>query len=125
MNTEKITSLFLLFSGEESAEEFEPIIDLAVRLTEKMLNSEADKSDLRVDFLAAALANYHVQQLKSAHDRTTAAFTGKMLTNGENSASGMLKSFCAIICSCAAILSSQKALYSREFPQTGRKSNAY
>ena len=75
MNTEKITSLFLLFSGEESAEEFEPIIDLAVRLTEKMLNSEADKSDLRVDFLAAALANYHVQQLKSAHDRTTAAFT--------------------------------------------------
>ncbi len=85
MNTEKITSLFLLFSGEESAEEFEPIIDLAVRLTEKMLNSEADKSDVRVDFLAAALANYHVQQLKSAHDRTTAAFTGKMLTNGENS----------------------------------------
>lgn len=40
MNTEKITSLFLLFSGEESAEKFEPIIDLAVRLTEKMLNSE-------------------------------------------------------------------------------------
>ena len=88
MNTEKITSLFLLFSGGESAEEFEPIIDLAVRITEKMLNSEADKSDVRADFLAAALANYHVQQLKSAHDRTTAAFTGKMLTNGENSALG-------------------------------------
>ena len=86
MNTETVTSLFLLFSGEESAQEYEPVISLAMRLTSEMLLTEADTTDVRIDFLAAAMANYHVQQLKCARDRTTVTFAGKMLTEHDGSA---------------------------------------
>jgi len=84
MNTESVTSLFLLFSAEDSASKYESIISLAIKLTEKMLCTNADITDVRLEFLAAALANYHVQQIKAAHDRTAVTFTGKMLNNGDS-----------------------------------------
>lgn len=84
MNTESVTSLFLLFSAENDSKPYEPIISLAVKLTEKMLCPDADITDVRLEFLAAALANFHVQHIKAAHDRTAVTYTGKMLSNGDS-----------------------------------------
>jgi hypothetical protein len=84
VNIESVKSLFELFSGEES-ESFAPLISLSLAETEKMLLPEADTSDVRLDFLAAAMANYRLQQINSSRDRTQATYAGKMLSAGSGS----------------------------------------
>ncbi|MBR4626857.1 MAG: hypothetical protein IKO47_04030 [Ruminococcus sp.] len=87
MNIESVKSLFELFSGEE-AEEYAPFVSLAVRETERMLLPDADTSDIRLDFLAAAIANYRFCRMKASRDRTKATYAGKMLAAGEGSPVG-------------------------------------
>ena len=69
MNTVSVRTLFALFSDEEDTERYAPVIELALRETELMLVTGADRSDVRLDFLCAALANYRLQQIKSGQDR--------------------------------------------------------
>lgn len=82
MDNAEIRSLFLLFSGEEEIGANGPFIDIAVAETEKMLLPGCDTEDMRLNFLAAAIANERFQQAKSARDRTRAAYAGKMLAAG-------------------------------------------
>ncbi|MBQ8296605.1 MAG: hypothetical protein IJX77_02340 [Ruminococcus sp.] len=85
MNIESVTTLFQLFSGEDDTEKYQPIISLAVSETEKMLADGADITDVRLEFLCAAIANYRLQQINAAHDRSESTYAGKLVTSPENS----------------------------------------
>ncbi|MBR2284244.1 MAG: hypothetical protein IJ874_07485 [Ruminococcus sp.] len=85
MNTESVKSLFTLFSGEECADRYAPAIALAIRETESMLLPEADSSDVRLEFLCAAIADYHVQLIKHSQDRRNVTYAGKYLSGGSGS----------------------------------------
>lgn len=85
MNIESVKSLFTLFSGEGDCDKYAPFIDLAVSETERMLLPDADTSDIRLDFLSAAIANHRLQQINSARDRTRVTYSGKMLKESDNS----------------------------------------
>lgn len=89
MNIESVKNIFALFSGETDLEKFSPIIALAVCETEKMLVSESTNGDIRLDFLCAALANYRLQQMNAAHDRSESTYMDKAVTSGQDS--GTLK----------------------------------
>lgn len=84
MNIESVKSVFTLFSGETDFEKYSPIIDLAVSEVENMISSEGC-SDVRLDFLCAALANYRLQQINAAHDRYEDTYAGKMLNSPADS----------------------------------------
>ncbi len=84
MDIESVKTLFRLFSGEESGGEYAPVIELAMKETEKILRPEADKGDIRLSFLAAAMANYRVVQLRSTQDRSRYTYAGKMQAVGKN-----------------------------------------
>ena len=84
MNIESVKTLFTLFSGEE-AEKYSPIIALAMSEVEKMLLPDIDTTDIRLDFLCAAMANHRLQQINSARDRTQVTFAGKMTAGKQES----------------------------------------
>ncbi|MCM1529196.1 MAG: hypothetical protein NC093_04290 [Alistipes sp.] len=70
MNIDKVKKLFTLFSGEEYEEKHRDILELGIAEVTKMLRENADKEDTRLDFLAAADANYrYCQALLSADGR--------------------------------------------------------
>jgi len=81
MNVENVKSLFSMFSGDDECDErYMPIINLAVSEVEGM--TQGKSSDPRLDFLAAALANFRLCQLNSARDRSTVTVGGKTVSNG-------------------------------------------
>ncbi len=84
MNIESIKSLFRLISGEESCEGLMPVITLAVKETENMMLPDADPSDVRLEFLCAAIANYRYRLIKNSQDRTDSTYGGKMLSDSKN-----------------------------------------
>ncbi len=90
MNIDSVKTLFELFSGE-SAENFAPLVRLAVDETEKMLLPNADASDVRLGFLAAAIANYRLRQIMASRDRSQVTYAGKMLDSGAATVSGAEK----------------------------------
>ena len=73
---ESVKSVFALLSGIDDCEKYSSVITLAVHEVEDMLIDE-DCADIRLDFLCAALANFRVQQLLAAHDRSEFTFAGK------------------------------------------------
>lgn len=87
MNIESVKPLFRLFSGENDLETYMPVITLAVAETEKMLADGADSSDIRLDFLCAAAANYRLQQINAARGRSESTYAGKLAAAPENSGS--------------------------------------
>lgn len=84
MNIESVKTLFTLFSGEDVSENYTPIIILAVSEVEKILLPESDPTDVRLDFLCAAIANHRLQQINSARERSEFTVAGKMLTTSQN-----------------------------------------
>lgn len=81
MDIGSVKSLFKMFSGEDDVEEYGPLIELALTETEKLLLPQADRSDIRLSFLCAAMANHRLCQIRAARDRTQAAYGGSMLTD--------------------------------------------
>jgi hypothetical protein len=79
MNIESVKSLFTLFSGEEDHGRYAPVISLAMAEVERMLLPDADRTDIRLEFLCAAAANHRLQQLNAARDRTEVTYAGDML----------------------------------------------
>ena len=94
MNIESVKSLFELFSGEPQ-ENYLPLAELAVAEVEKMLIPDADSSDVRLNFLAAAIANYRLSQIKNSQDRTKVTCAGKMLdpAAAKTYAAGLLRDY--------------------------------
>lgn len=85
MNAVSVKSLFKLFSGEEVLDEYAPLIDLAMTEVGEMLLPDADSSDVRLDFLCAAIANNRLQSIKNAHDRSDITYAGKLISADQNS----------------------------------------
>ncbi|MBQ3139119.1 MAG: hypothetical protein IJB68_06350 [Ruminococcus sp.] len=97
MDITKIKQLFTLFSGESCTEEQEPLIQLALTEVEAMLTENADKSDERLNFLCAALANFRYYQAISSQDRSEYTYGGKFINDSEKKnlsfAEGLLKGY--------------------------------
>lgn len=92
MNIESVKSLFSLFSGEEDTDPYIPMIRLAMKETEKMLLPDADASDIRLDFLSAAIAFYRVRRIMAARDREKFVYAGKMPSSGQDSSAAYAES---------------------------------
>ena len=102
MNIESVKSLFELFSGE-SQEDYLPLVELAVSEVEGMLFPDADITDIRLAFLAAAIANYRLSRINASRDRTKVTYAGKMLDSSgtQNSAASLLKDYLQL---CSSII---------------------
>ena len=64
MDINSVKSLFTMISGEEDYEIYLPIIILSMSETERMLKAGADKNDIRLDFLSAAMRISDMYSLK-------------------------------------------------------------
>lgn len=108
MHIDSVKSLFSLMSGEENYELFLPIIVLSMNETEKMLRPNADREDVRLDFLSASIANFRYVQMKSARDRTLATIGGNAVKSSSDG--GILvyaeKMMCNYLTLCAELVSS-------------------
>ena len=85
MDIVTVKSIFTLFSGEDDTEKYLPIIELAVIETSNMLADDANSDDVRLNFLAAAIANFRLQQINAAQDKSTSVYAGKLLTSKSDS----------------------------------------
>ena len=86
MDIDEAKKVFELFTGEENGEEYFMILSLAVYETETMLRPEADHTDVRLNYLVAAIAYYRVQQILAARERAAVTYAGKVLKESQNSA---------------------------------------
>ena len=77
MNRETVSSLFALFSGA-SADEYMPLISAAVAETEAALREGADKTDIRLCYLAAGLANLRYTTILWAKAKPEATYAGNI-----------------------------------------------
>lgn len=78
MDIDKIKAVFSLFTGEEYDEKFDPVIELSVMETKKLLIDEESASDSRVPFLCAAMANYRYQLMRCSAERSDFTYAGKV-----------------------------------------------
>ncbi len=77
MNRETVRSLFSLFSKENS-DDYQPLVSAAVAEVEGALRPDADKSDVRLCYLAAALANLRYTAILWARGREAATYAGNL-----------------------------------------------
>ncbi|HAJ96622.1 MAG TPA: hypothetical protein DCO72_02650 [Ruminococcus sp.] len=78
MRLETVHCLFTLFSGEEDSHAFAPLISSAVQEVTQQLRSDADSSDVRLCYLAAAIANVRYAQITSSKNYPLATFAGNV-----------------------------------------------
>ena len=76
MNMQMISSLFTLFSGEQDVQLHMPLLMTAVHEVKARLRSEAAASEMRLCYLAAAIANLRYTQMYGARDRALATYAG-------------------------------------------------
>lgn len=84
MNIEKVFSLFKLFYGEEDAESFLPVAELAAEYTERRILGDGENSDPRLYFLAAAEALCRTLEIKAARERLTLTRTGAVAEESDH-----------------------------------------
>ena len=66
MNLQQVAPIFILFSGERDTAKFQPLLRSAVLEVRAMLRADADVSDERLTYLAAAIANLRHSQMLCA-----------------------------------------------------------
>lgn len=76
MNLQMVSSLFTLFSGETEVDRFMALLMAAVSEVRAHLLPEADGSEARLCYLAAAVANLRYTQLFGARDKALATYAG-------------------------------------------------
>lgn len=76
MDIEKVFSLFRLFYGEEDAESFLPVVELAADYTKRRIIGDEEFYDPRLYFLAAAETLCRTLEIKAARERLTLTKTG-------------------------------------------------
>lgn len=78
MNMQMIGSLFRLFSGEDDLETHMPLLMTAVQEVAGKLRREADAAEVRLCYLAAAIANLRYTQLYGAREKALATYAGTL-----------------------------------------------
>lgn len=86
MDIHQISIIFELMTGEENSEEYYKFINLAVYEVGILLRPDADKTDIRLTFLCAAMAFYRLQQILAARERAEVTFAGKVLKESQDTA---------------------------------------
>ena len=84
MNLANVKQLFTLFSGEDATGDFLPVITLAMSEVNSMLLDDADENDVRLEFLTAAVANFHAQQIIASSAKAEYTFIGKVKSDAES-----------------------------------------
>ena len=85
MDMERVAALFTLFSGETDVETYQPVIDASAREVRQMLRKDADETDVRLTYLAAAIANQHYTELCGAREKALATFAGTIARQNDAS----------------------------------------
>lgn len=78
MNMSTVSALFTLFSGEEDAAVYQPVLEAAAEEVAQELNSEATGSEVRLCYLAAAIANLRYTQIFGAREKALATYAGTL-----------------------------------------------
>ena len=86
MDIERITAIFELFTGESNGDEYFHLINLAMYEAGVILRSEEYRTDYRLNYLAAAIAYYRLQQLLAARERAAYTCGGRVLKKSQNTA---------------------------------------
>lgn len=84
MDTGHIERLFEMYSGETLTGIISEMIDMSVLEVKKMLRPGADEDDVRLDFLAAAITNFRVQQINSSSSKGEYNYAGRLKSNDGN-----------------------------------------
>lgn len=66
MNLQQTAPIFTLFSGETDTTAFQPLLHSAILEVRGMLRADADETDERLTYLAAAIANLRHSQMLAA-----------------------------------------------------------
>lgn len=85
MNIENVKSLFVLFASESDTEKYLPLIQSAISEVTFSLRSDSDPSDIRLEYLAAAIANLRYTQILAAKDKVIHNKNGDLATNHNGS----------------------------------------
>jgi len=78
MDMQMIYSLFRLFSGEQDAESYMPLLLTAVEEVKICLENQDNIRDVRLCYLAAAVANLRYTQLYGAREKALATYAGNL-----------------------------------------------
>ncbi len=76
MNMQMIYSLFRLFSGEEASQTYLPLLTAAVQEVKASLKHPEDETEIRLCYLAAAVANLRYTQMFGAREKALATYAG-------------------------------------------------
>ena len=76
MDMQMIYSLFRLFSGEEDAQKYMPVLTTAIQEVKSSLRSQEDEQEVRLCYLAAAVANLRYTQIFGAQQKALATYAG-------------------------------------------------
>lgn len=76
MNMQMISSLFSLFSGEQDTSAYLPLLTAAVEEVRQELRGDADSTQVRLCYLAAAVANLRYTQMYGAREKALATYAG-------------------------------------------------
>lgn len=82
MNQEQVALLFGLFAGEDTlAEPYGAVLEMAVQEVKQALKADADETDARLCYLAAAVAFQRYTEITAARDRAACTFAGTIAQN--------------------------------------------
>ena len=84
MDMERVCDLFTLFSGETDTETFRPVIDAAAMEVRQILREDADETDVRLTYLAAAIANLRYTEIYGAREKALATFAGTIARQSDS-----------------------------------------
>lgn len=76
MNMHVIISLFSLFSGENDTDRFFPVLTAAREEVRSVLKENVDTNEIRLCYLAAAVANLRYTEIYGARENALATYAG-------------------------------------------------
>ena len=86
MDEEKVTTLFSLFVDEDgAAEDYAAVITISMQEVTQQLLEDADETDARLCYLAAAVALLRYTEITAARDRAACTFAGTIAQNTDAS----------------------------------------
>ncbi|MBR1527940.1 MAG: hypothetical protein IJ642_01410 [Oscillospiraceae bacterium] len=83
MDMQMIYSLFRLFSGEQDAETYMPLLLTSVEEVKTCLKNSEDIQEIRLCYLAAAVANLRYTQLYGAREKALATYAGNLSSESD------------------------------------------
>lgn len=86
LEIEKVFAVFKLFYGEEDADEFLTVAELAADYTSRRILGEENAADPRLYYLAAAETLCRVLEIKAARERLVLTRTGAVPKEADYSA---------------------------------------